>query len=111
MVLSDGSEARPPDNKAVKGRRGTGLPSNIERKFAALLLGSFATSDASALPPIQGGGIRGELEVSRKGRRIPMDLNRAIQFGQLVEAAYAPDPGDLANRAGQVIQAGLISTT
>ena len=35
-----------------------------------------------------------------------MDLNRAIQFGQLVEAAYAPDPGDLANRAGQVIQAG-----
>jgi hypothetical protein len=38
-----------------------------------------------------------------------MDLNRAIQFGQLVEAAYAPDPGDLTNRAGQVIQAGLIS--
>jgi hypothetical protein len=38
-----------------------------------------------------------------------MDLNRAIQFGQLVEAAYSPAPEDLANRKGQVIQAGLIS--
>jgi hypothetical protein len=36
-----------------------------------------------------------------------MDLNRAIKFGQLVGAAYAIQPNDLANKAGQVVNAGL----
>jgi len=35
-----------------------------------------------------------------------MDLNKAIQFGQLVNAAYAIAPENLANSAGQVINAG-----
>jgi hypothetical protein len=37
-----------------------------------------------------------------------MDLNLAIQFGQLVNAAYAVDPADLTNRAGNVVHAGLV---
>ena len=37
-----------------------------------------------------------------------MDLNSAIQFGQLIDAAYAVPPENLANRAGEVIQAGLL---
>jgi hypothetical protein len=36
-----------------------------------------------------------------------MDVNQAIKFGQLVNAAYAIPPGDLANKAGQVVNAGL----
>jgi hypothetical protein len=37
-----------------------------------------------------------------------MDLNVAIQFGQLIAAAYAVSPTDLTNHAGQNINAGLI---
>ena len=37
-----------------------------------------------------------------------MDLNIAIQFGQLVDAAYAVDPADLTNQAGKIVNAGLI---
>lgn len=36
-----------------------------------------------------------------------MDLNKAILFGQLVNAAYAVPATDLANRAGQIVNAGL----
>src|SRR5262249_41969334 len=36
-----------------------------------------------------------------------MDLNQAIKFGQLVNAVYAIPPNDLANKAGQVLNAGL----
>jgi hypothetical protein len=36
-----------------------------------------------------------------------MDLNQAILFGQLISAAYAVPAGDLTNRAGTVISAGL----
>lgn len=36
-----------------------------------------------------------------------MDLNQAIKFGQLVNAVYAIPPNDLANKAGQVVNAGL----
>lgn len=36
-----------------------------------------------------------------------MELNQAIQFGQLVNAAYGVPPTDLTNRAGQIIKAGL----
>jgi predicted lipase len=35
-----------------------------------------------------------------------MDLNQAIKFAQLVKAAYAINPSDLANSAGQSISAG-----
>lgn len=35
-----------------------------------------------------------------------MDLDVAIQFGQLVDAAYAVSPNNLTNRAGQVVDAG-----
>lgn len=35
-----------------------------------------------------------------------MDLNKAILFGQAVNAAYAIDPGDLANRAGTSLMVG-----
>ena len=35
-----------------------------------------------------------------------MDLNKAIQFGQLVNAAYAVPATDLANQAGQIVNAG-----
>jgi hypothetical protein len=35
-----------------------------------------------------------------------MDLNQAIKFAQLVNAAYAVNPSDLANSAGQSISAG-----
>lgn len=38
-----------------------------------------------------------------------MNLNCAIQFGQLVNAAYAVPPEDLGNRAGQLVQAGLLA--
>lgn len=37
-----------------------------------------------------------------------MDLDVAIQFGQLVDAAYAVSPNNLTNRAGQVVDAGLM---
>ncbi|MFZ0964965.1 MAG: lipase family protein [Terriglobia bacterium] len=37
-----------------------------------------------------------------------MDLNLAIQFGQLINAAYAVGSNDLANHAGQIVNAGLI---
>jgi hypothetical protein len=37
-----------------------------------------------------------------------MDLNSAIEFGQLINAAYAVPPDNLANRAGEIIQAGLL---
>jgi hypothetical protein len=37
-----------------------------------------------------------------------MDLNSAIEFGQLINAAYAVPPDNLANRAGEMIQAGLL---
>jgi hypothetical protein len=36
-----------------------------------------------------------------------MDLNKAILYAQLVNAAYAPAPGDLTNQAGKVVPAGL----
>jgi hypothetical protein len=36
-----------------------------------------------------------------------MDLNNAILYAQLVNAAYAPAPGDLTNQAGKEIPAGL----
>jgi hypothetical protein len=36
-----------------------------------------------------------------------VDLNSAIQFAQLIKAAYAVPPEDLSSAAGQVIQAGL----
>ncbi len=36
-----------------------------------------------------------------------MDLNEAILYAQLVNEAYVPAPGDLTNRAGQVVTAGL----
>jgi hypothetical protein len=36
-----------------------------------------------------------------------MDLNTAIRFGQLVNAAYAVSPTDLTNQAGQAVTAGL----
>ena len=38
-----------------------------------------------------------------------MDLNSAIQFGQLINAAYAVPPGNLTNQAGEVIQTGLVA--
>jgi hypothetical protein len=37
-----------------------------------------------------------------------MDLNCAIQYGQLINAAYAVPPENLTNRAGEVIQAELV---
>jgi lipase (class 3) len=36
-----------------------------------------------------------------------MDLNKAILYAQLVNEAYRPDPSNLANRAGEVVAAGL----
>ena len=36
-----------------------------------------------------------------------MDLNKAILYAQLVDAAYASAPGDLTNQAGRVVPAGL----
>src|SRR5260370_14194066 len=36
-----------------------------------------------------------------------MDLNKAILYGQLVNAAYDVPPSDLGNRAGQLVNAGL----
>ena len=36
-----------------------------------------------------------------------MDLNQAIKFAQLVNAAYATQPTDLANQAGQIKSGGL----
>src|SRR5260370_5878073 len=36
-----------------------------------------------------------------------MDLNKAILYGQLVNAAYDVPPSDLGNRAGQPVNAGL----
>jgi Lipase (class 3) len=40
-----------------------------------------------------------------------MDLNAAIAFGQLVNAAYDKAPGDLTNSAGQALTAGSRSYT
>jgi len=37
-----------------------------------------------------------------------MDLNSAIQFGQLVDCVYAVNPADLTDQAGKNINAGLI---
>jgi hypothetical protein len=37
-----------------------------------------------------------------------MDLNIAIQFGQLIKAAYAVDPADPTNQAGKIMNAGLV---
>src|SRR5260370_17021977 len=36
-----------------------------------------------------------------------MDLNKAILYGQLVNAAYDVPPSDLGNRAGQLVNAGV----
>jgi|HubBroStandDraft_6_1064221.scaffolds.fasta_scaffold119710_1 hypothetical protein len=36
-----------------------------------------------------------------------MDLNKAILYAQLVGEAYRPNPGDLKNREGDVVSAGL----
>jgi hypothetical protein len=36
-----------------------------------------------------------------------MDLDEAILFGQLVNAAYAVAPDNLTNRAGEIVPAGL----
>ena len=36
-----------------------------------------------------------------------MDLNLAIRYGQLVNAAYAINSSDLGNKAGQIVTAGL----
>src|SRR5260370_230510 len=36
-----------------------------------------------------------------------MDLNKAILYGPLVNAAYDVPPSDLGNRAGQPVNAGL----
>lgn len=38
-----------------------------------------------------------------------MDLNSAIQFGQLIDAAYSVPPENLTNRGGELIQAGLVA--
>jgi hypothetical protein len=38
-----------------------------------------------------------------------MDLNKAIEFAQLVNAAYAVPREDLNNRQGEIVQAGLVS--
>jgi Lipase (class 3) len=40
-----------------------------------------------------------------------LDVTRAIQFGQLVNATYATPPGDLANKAGQALSAGGVDYT
>jgi Lipase (class 3) len=40
-----------------------------------------------------------------------MDLNQAIQFGQLVNAAYAIAPDDLTNSAGNPVTAGGVAYT
>ncbi len=40
-----------------------------------------------------------------------MDLNLAIQFGQLVNSAYAIAPNDLSNQAGKIVTAGLGSAS
>jgi len=40
-----------------------------------------------------------------------MDLNKAIELAQLVNAAYAIAPGDLANSAGTPVTAGNIAYT
>jgi hypothetical protein len=37
-----------------------------------------------------------------------LDVTKAIEFGQLVNAAYATSPGDLTNAAGQALSAGGI---
>jgi predicted lipase len=39
-----------------------------------------------------------------------MDLNLAIQYAQLVNAAYAVDPNNLANAAGQVVNTNYAAT-
>ena len=35
-----------------------------------------------------------------------LDITKAIEFGQLVNAIYAASPGDLTNKAGQALSAG-----
>jgi hypothetical protein len=53
----------------------------------------------------------GRLYIERKiwsGGGDIVDLNSAILFGQLISAAYAVPPEDLTNRAGEILQAGLL---
>ena len=38
-----------------------------------------------------------------------MDINQAILYAQLVNAAYAVPPGNLTNGAGQIINVGAAS--
>jgi len=40
-----------------------------------------------------------------------MDVNQAILYAQLVNAAYAVDPANLANSAGQIIRTGAAAAT
>ncbi len=40
-----------------------------------------------------------------------LDITKAIQFGQLVNATYATPPGDLTNKAGQALSAGGVDYT
>jgi hypothetical protein len=40
-----------------------------------------------------------------------MDLNQAILYAQLVNAAYAVDPANLANSAGQLVPAGPVAAS
>lgn len=40
-----------------------------------------------------------------------LDVTRAIQFGQLVDATYATSPGDLTNAAGRALSAGGVDYT
>jgi Lipase (class 3) len=40
-----------------------------------------------------------------------LDVTRAIEIGQLVNAAYATSPGDLTNKAGQPLSAGGVDYT
>ena len=42
---------------------------------------------------------------------MPVDLHKAIQYAQLVDAAYAVPPANTTNAAGQVIKAGLGTTS
>jgi hypothetical protein len=40
-----------------------------------------------------------------------MDVNQAILYAQLVNAAYAVDPAKMANAAGQIVSAGVAAAT
>ncbi|OBH56952.1 lipase family protein [Mycobacterium sp. E2479] len=41
----------------------------------------------------------------------PLNVTKAIQFAQLVNATYATPPGDLTNKAGQALSAGGVDYT